>query len=659
MRYRTQLVGLAGATLLFGSALAASAQTAQTWPYPDDVPKPKPVSVELGGESEPDITRLLLAQGVGGAKLSPDASQLLFVSTITGKPQLWVVDTAGGAPRQLTFGLGVDGGQWSPDGRLIIYNADRGGDERYGFYAITPDGQHETELVAKSSAFTTFGDFVGAGQSFAYATTQRDGSAFDTWVAPLAGGAPHELFRGRMGLYPALANPQGTSIAMIEARGESGLDLSVLDVATGHERILRKPAEPAMNNPVAWTPDGRHLYFVTNEDREFTALAELDVATGKSRIVEAPPYSIVAAALSADGRYLAWQTDEHGFDTIHLRDLETGRMLATPELPAGSKAIGFARSAPVLAITIEGPNTPGEVWTWDCRTGRARQAVAPNSAGVDLSALAVPHVVEFKARDGVPLSGLLYMPAKGRKPAPVFLRLHGGPSSHALADWKPDMQYLVASGVAVLDFNYRGSSGAGKALAHLNDGRLRPNEIGDLLDAVAWIKRQPGLDGAHVAVGGSSYGGYLTNAVVGKHPGVFVAAVSQAGVADWTRNLRDASPELKASDRLEYGNIDDPAEQAFFTSISPMTDAAKVRTPMIVETGANDPRDGAAELDAYVAAIRKGGGQVTYMRYENEGHSLRDTADIVDFNRAKVAFLKDHLGLSGQRRGPAAATPAK
>ena len=626
---------------------AASLLTAQTAYRPEDVPHPAPVAVGLAGAAAPDVTRFLLAQGPSEARLSPDGTQLLYVSAVTSKPQLWIVDTAGGAPRQLTFGLGVDGGEWSPDGARIVYAADRGGNERYGFYSITPDGRHEAELVAQSPAFTAFGDFIAGG--IAYATAAHDGRSFDTWFAPLAGGRPRELLRGRMGLYPARADPRGTAIAMVEARGEDGRNLTLLDVATGRERVLRRPAEPAFYAPDAWTPDGRGLYVVTNDGRDFNAVTLLDVATGQSRIVEAPPHDVSGADLSADGRHLAWQTDEHGFYRVHVRDLRTGRLLPTPALPAGVTAIRFARGVPVLAVTVVGPRTPGEVWVWDCRTGRARRVVAPNPAGIDLTALTLPTPVAFAARDGVALSGLLYQPAAAHGPVPVFLRLHGGPSSHARADWKPDVQYLGARGIAVLDFNYRGSTGAGRAAAHLNDRRLRPNEIGDLLDAVAWIKRQRGLDGERIAVGGASYGGYLTNAVVGRHPGVFVAAVSEVGVADWPRNLRNASPRLKASDRLEYGDIDDPADQAFFASISPMNDAARVRTPMLVQSGANDPRNGADELDAYVAAIRAGGGTVAYRRYENEGHVMRDMADIVDFYRAKAAFLEAHFGMNTRR----------
>lgn len=639
MRRMARIGGLAAALLL----------TAQTGYRPEDVPHPAPVAVGLAGAAEPDVTRFLLAQGPREARLSPDGSRLLYISSITGKPQLWVVDTAGGSPHQLTFGLGVEGGEWTPDATRIVYGADRGGDERFGYYTVTPDGAHEAEVVAQSRAFTAFGDFIAGGSAIAYATAGRDGRSFDTWVALLGAGRPREVLRGRMGLYPALANPQGTMLAMVEARGEDGRDLSLLDLATGRERVLRRPAEAAFNAPDAWTPDGRGLYVVTNEGREFNALTLLDVVGGTARMLEAPTHDVAGADVSADGRYLAWLTDEDGLHRLHLRDLRSGRLLPTPALPIGTLTIRFARKVPVLAISVIGPRTPGEVWTWDARTGRARPVVGPSMAGVDPARLVVPSPVRFTARDGVPLSGLLYLPAARSGTRPVFLRLHGGPSSHALANWKPDVQYLVARGIAVLDFNYRGSTGAGKALAHLNDRRLRPNEIGDLLDAVAWIKRQPGLDGKRIAVGGISYGGYLTNAVVGRHPGVFVAAVSEVGVADWPRNLRNASPRLKASDRLEYGNIDDPADAAFLATLSPMNDAARVRTPMLIQSGANDPRNGADELDAYVTAIRAGGGQVQYRRYADEGHVMHGLANIVDFNRAKAAFLEEQFGMRAVR----------
>lgn len=622
---------------------AASPALAQTpWPHPEDIPHPQPVSVPLAGTVPVDVTRFLMASGPQDVSISPDGRRLAYTSTVTGQPQLWIVDTAGGAPRRLTYGLGVDGGIWSPDGATILYGADKGGNERYGFYSITPDGRHEREIIPQSDDFTYFGDFTSDGTGLIYASTAGGRGGFDLWCAALDGSGPRQVAPGRLGLYPASIQPRGSLLLMQEARGEGAVDVSLFDLATGQERSLFKPETASMYGSFAWAPDGSGFYLSSDEGREFAAVAYHDLASGQTRTVTAPDHDVVAVDLSPDGRFLVWATDEGGYHVLHGRDLTTGRDLATPDLPRGAYNLEFARSAPTAVIRVSGPATPGEVWIWTPLDGVTHQVIAPDWAGIDPSTLILPEPVLFPARDGVPLGGLLYRPA-GEGPFPVFLRLHGGPTSHARADWKPDMQYLLSRGIAVLDFDYRGSTGKGKTGASLNDRRLRVNELGDLADAVAWIRAQPGLDG-RVAVGGISYGGYLTNAAVGAYPDLFVAGVSEVGVADWVRNLENASPGLQASDRLEYGDVQNPDDRAFIATLSPMNNAGRIRTPLLVQVGANDPRNGAEEQDQFVQAIRDGGGVVLYRRYEGEGHIMTDLPNIIDYNRAKAAFLLEQFG---------------
>ena len=645
------LISTLALTWAVGAALPAAAQTAEgaaVWPIAADIPKPQPVSVPLAGSATPDVTRYLMASGPNEAALSPDGTQLAYISTVTGEPQIWIVSLDGqngsGAPRRLTYGLGVDGVMWTPDGKAILYGADKGGDERFGLYTVTPDGMKEVEVLPRSDAFTFPGDFGPDGQTLIYATTAGGRGAFSLYAAALDGSGSRQIAEGRLGLYPANVQPHGTLMLMQEARGERGNDLSLIDLKTGKEETLFKPAEPTVYHGISWSPDGSGFFLATDQGHDHAVLGHYDLAARELHIIAEPDHEVLRTALSPDGKILVYATDDTGFVKLNAIDLTTGRTLPTPDLPAGTYSFDFARDAPVLSILIKGPTTPGEVWIWKPETNEARRVVAPDPAGIDLAGLATPEAVRFTARDGVPLSGLLYRPKGVTGSVPVFLRLHGGPTSHARVDWKPDMQYLIARGIAVLDFNYRGSDGDGKAGAALNDRRLRVNEIGDLADAVAWIRTQPGLDGSKVAVGGASYGGYLTNAVLGAYPDLFVAGVSEVGVADWVRNLENAAPSLQASDRVEYGDVHDPVERAFFASISPMNNAAKIRTPLLVQVGANDPRNGAGEQDAFVTAIREAGGTVTYMRYEGEGHVMSDLPNIIDFYRAKAAFLLEHFG---------------
>ncbi|RZJ76377.1 MAG: S9 family peptidase, partial [Brevundimonas sp.] len=318
---------------------AASPAVAQTWPHPEDIPHPQPVSVPLAGSLPVDVTRYLLAAGPEDASLSPDGRWIAFVSRVTGQPQLWVVDAAGGAPRQLTYGLGVDGALWLPDGSAILYGADKGGNERYGFYSVTPDGRREREVVTQSDAFTFLGDFTADGTGLIYATTAGGRDGFELRRAALDGSGSQHVTNGRLGLYPASAQPHGTLLLMQEARGEASSDVSVLDLATGQERTLFKPNTPSTHGSFAWAPDGSGFYMLSNEDRDFAAVFHHDLASGRTRLIAAPDHDVVAVDLSPDGRFLVWTTDEGGYHALHGRDLSTGRDLQTPSLPRGNYSL--------------------------------------------------------------------------------------------------------------------------------------------------------------------------------------------------------------------------------------------------------------------------------------------------------------------------------
>jgi dipeptidyl aminopeptidase/acylaminoacyl peptidase len=620
-------------------------------PNDEDIPKPVPGEMSLAGSEAPDIARFLNVRTALAPSLSPDGTRLAFLTGTTGTPQLWVVDSRAGWPDQLTFGEPVTFHEWSPSGEWIVYGSDRGGNEREGYYVIAPDGSNERELLPPSEAFREFGGFTRDGQRIAYATTERNGEDFDIHLIDVAPGDDREIYRGRMGLYAVSWRPDAGAVILSEARGEDANDAYLLDVRGGQVADLFKPADASRYESFSWVPDGAGFYLVTNEGREFAALAYYDVATRRMRIVDEPEGEVEQVRVAPSGDLMAWVTSDGGYSQLRVRNRKTGSNLSVPSLPRGTYSVQWASRAPVLAIMVSGPQIPGDIWTWDVTTGQLHRATRSATAGLDPASMVVPSHHSFRASDGTMIHGLLYrpraLPANGA--APVVLSVHGGPTAQATPRFNGPHQYLLTRGIAIFDFNYRGSTGYGKTFARLNDRRLRENELSDLRDAVAWLRTQEEIDATRVAIMGGSYGGYLTMAALSRLPDLFAAGVAFVGVANWVTALEGASPQLKASDRIEYGDISDPDDREFFRQISPLWHAANVRAPAMVIHGANDPRDPVTESDQFVRAIREHGGTVEYLRFPDEGHSIRILSNRIIAYRRIAAFLERTLATAGTK----------
>ena len=657
---------------------AATALAQKQTPAPEDVPAPVAGDIGLAGARCPDIARYLNVRSAANPSLSPDGARVAYVTSVTGHAQLWVADVrAGVAPRQITFGEPVTFHEWSPTGEWIAYGVDRAGNEREGFYLISPDGTREVELLAPSQAFRAWGGFSRDGRYVAFSATDPGGADFHVFTLNLKAEElrPLKVYSGRGGNYVAAWKPDRTGLLISRTRGEDANDLLFLDMAKDETVTLFEPQTAARYDSFAWTPDSRGFYMASDQDRDFAGLAFYDLTTRRLTWVETPERDVEQVALSPDGRWLAWTENEGGSSAVILRDLQSGSGLrrrldaATAGLPQGVVgSLAWAANQPRLAIRLSGPSVPGDIWVFDGTRPsmtsrspagarrpdslddlRARLTRVTNSAlaGLDPSQFVRPQPVSFRSHDGEPVHGLLYLPpgASAARRAPVVLAVHGGPTGQARPSFNPVHQYLLARGYAILDFNFRGSTGYGKRFARLDNGRLRPNAVKDMAAAADWLKASGHpVDGAKVAVMGGSYGGYMTFAALAQLPEKFAAGVSFVGVSNWVTALEGASPSLKASDRVEYGDIDNAADREFFRQLSPLTHVAAVRAPLLVSHGANDPRDPITESDQFVRAIRERGGEVEYLRFPDEGHGIRKLSNRVIAYRRVARFLERTLG---------------
>ena len=631
-------------TMLATSSLALAASANTEWDNPEDIPTIEPVTVGLAGEQPADIVRYLMVRGGFQSQVSPDGKTVAFSYRVTGEPQLWVVDTSGGWPRQLTFGTGITFFRWLPDSQHFLVGRDADGNEREGYFLLSVDGTHERQLMPLSDAFRMFGEFSKDGSQFMFSSTERNGLDFDVYVGDVDTGESRIVYEGSFGFIPAAWQPGGDLVIVNEIRGEDAVDVHMLDMASGNMSPLFQPEISAAYGDYAWLPDGSGFYLYTNQDREFAALAFYSLAEEELQFIETPDADITNVTVSGDGRYLAWTTNEDGYAKLHATDRESGRSLDIPQLPPGVYSLGFSKSASALKIGVTGPATPGDVFVWDVSSDAMTRAVESSLAWLDSDTFVVPESLRYPARDGLELQGLLYLPDESvAVNPPVVVKVHGGPTGQSRPTFQAQVQYLVNNGIAVFDVNVRGSTGFGKTYTRLDNQEKRLDSVRDLVDTVAFLSRDDRLNTNRIAVMGGSYGGYMVNAVLGSYPGVFDAGASFVGVSDWVRALQEASPMLQAGDRIEYGDIREEKWQEFYKVNSPINNAHKINVPLFVEHGANDPRDPVTESDRIVKTVRENGGTVTYMRFPDEGHSVSKQANRVAFYRALADFLEEHL----------------
>jgi dipeptidyl aminopeptidase/acylaminoacyl peptidase len=616
-------------------------------------PSDEPLRIGLAGEDPANIARYLMARGAGGARLSPDGESLAFFWSVTGQAQLWVMPASGGKPRQLTFGSGLTFFRWTPEGDRLIYGADNDGNEQPAYYAIAADGSEERVILAAAQGgFRSFGDF--AGNEIVYSSTERNQLDFDIWRASLD-GTPDLVFEGTFGYFAQAVSPDGRHLIVTETVGEDSDNLYLLDLESGEMTTLSKPDPRASHGGggFAWLPDGSGFYFATNRDRDYAALAFHDLSSGETRFVAEPDADVASVALCGqDDDYLAWTENHDGFHRLNVRNRSNGEAVDLPELPEGVYGLNCADRADRLALSINGWRTPGDIHLIELDSARSERVFTANLAGLDPERLVRPESIRIEARDGVQLQGLLYLPdaesRSGDGPAPVVFDVHGGPTGQSQASWEPSSQYLLDHGIAVFQPNVRGSAGFGRIYVTLDDQEKRLDSVRDLVDMLAYFEDDPRIDTRRAAVRGGSYGGYMVNAVLTEYPEAFSAGVSLFGVSDWVAALEIASPGLKASDRIEFGDISEPRWREFYASISPINKADQIKVPVLYSHGVMDPRVDIGETEVMVKALRANGIDAPFVRMPDEGHGWRKLSNQLFYFRREVEFLQEQLADPGK-----------
>jgi dipeptidyl aminopeptidase/acylaminoacyl peptidase len=359
------------------------------------------------------------------------------------------------------------------------------------------------------------------------------------------------------------------------------------------------------------------------------------------------PCDVASADVSHDGAFVALRANVEARHELRLFDARMQKELKLSGLPAGNvQSLHFHDQRPEVAFAVNSAQSPSTLYALDPRSGRVEAWTRPAvPAGLNPGRFPDPQTVRWPSFDGRSISGLLHQPPAsftGRRP--VVVLIHGGPEGQATVGFMARYNYLVNElGVAVIQPNVRGSAGFGKTFISLDDGMKREDSVKDIGALLDWIATQPQLDAGRVLVMGGSYGGYMALASSVHYADRIAGAIDTVGISHFVTFLTRTESYRRDLRRVEYGDERDPAMRAFLERISPLSNAERIRKPLFVVQGKNDPRVPYTEAEQIVAKVRGNGTPVWYLRAENEGHGFarKENADYLFY--ASLVFMQNTL----------------
>lgn len=610
------------------------------------------------------IDRYLNVRAATSPSFSPDGRFIAYLSNTTGIPQAWIIPAQGGESIQLTFGHdAVREVHFSPVRNELIFSMDSGGNERTQLYrmyglgeeSLQPigDGWDFEDLSNAPKAIQQFAGWSHDGSRIAFAANREDPSRFDLYTQSIAfgdarSGEPKLLARGPGGYYSAIAwSPD--DLWLLAERTESNVnqDLYLIEIATGQTRLLTPHEGDAQFQSAAWSHDGRKVYCVsTHGGRDVAQFAEIDIASGAIHFPHDGMWEIEHVEVSSKGKYLLLFENVDGRSRLRLRPPEQIDRYEEPAIPCGvTSAAVFSPDDRSIAISHDGPRHNSDIWIIDLTApfeSNCKQLTHSGRAGLPFNEFVEPEMVHYPTFDGRQIPAWWFpAPIASSNPGPVIVYPHGGPESQSRPNFSGLFQYFLARGYSILAPNVRGSSGYGTAFMNLDNTTKRMDSVADLAHAAYWLRDQKKGDPKRIAVYGGSYGGFMVLAAVANYPDLWAAGIDVVGICNFVTFLEQTGEWRRAHREKEYGNLREHRE--FLVQISPLHHADKIRCPLMVIHGANDPRVPVGEAEQIVDVLRNRGVEVEYLRYEDEGHGLVKLKNRLDAYPKMASFLDRHL----------------
>ena len=583
---------------------------------------------------------------------SRDEDKILFTSDASGILNAYEVRLSDRSQRQLTYSLNenIQSISYFPNDPRILFSKDRGNLENSIICVLEPTGK---EIVL------TTGDEVQAfvhswsldQQSFYVSTNERDSRVQDLYKFDARTLARSLIYKAtdKYSFCSISADERYVLFAKFERSSDSNIYL--YDVNSAEMKCLSTHEGDVLNCLAVFNRNATAIYFVTNQDSDFRYVQRLDLASGELQCAERVNGDVAWTFFTPDGRrrITFWNEPSTTYKVMNIHDEATGSVFTLPGFSEQSITSALvSQSGRYLAFYADGDRSPTNLYVHDFETGLTTQLTESLNSKIDRQDLVESQLVSFSSFDGLEIPCLLWRPhgTSDTNKAPALVWVHGGPGGRLAKGYKGRIQYFVNHGYVVLGVNYRGSFGFGKkffAADHRKHGR---EPLWDCIAAKHYLERLAYVDASSIGIAGASFGGYMALAAVTFHEDEFAAAVSICGLSDLV-SFANMLPKYWDKKRF-YEKLGDPQkDEELLRAISPFFHADRIKRPVMILQGATDPRCPKEQSDRMVAAIRKLGGTVEYLVYEDEAHGFRKRKNAIHAYEAILNFLDSNVKSKG------------
>ncbi len=596
------------------------------------------------------IEQFFQTESVWSAAFNTDETKILVNSNRSKIFNVYEIELADTVSHALTGSdkeslFAVD---YVPGTEHFIFSADKGGNENDHLYLQTSP-MTVRDLTPSYKEKASFIGWTKDRTHLFYLSNKRTPLFFDVYKMDTAKWEPLMIYKNDSGLDVNRISHNERYLVLTRNITTDRNELYVFDTQTKETKQLSTTAQgDAQYFPAGFEPNDSHLYYITNEGQEFAYVVKYNLSTGAKETFFQTKWDVAYMQISENGKYHVIGINEDGRDKVLLFDHASGKEVKLPKLKSGYlSGINISRSEKNMIFTVSSDRSSDNLYWYNVESKQLKQLTNTLNPEINSDHLVDAQVVRFKSFDGVEVPAIYYKPKQAGKDnkVPALIWVHGGPGGQSRVGYSNTIQYFVNHGYAILAVNNRGSSGYGKTFYKMDNRNHGDKDLKDCVWGKRWLAQQNYIDSTKIGIYGGSYGGFMSLAGIIQYPNEFAVGVDVFGVTNWIRTLRSIPPYWESYRKALYDEMGDPgtADSVRLRNISPLFNTDKIKTPLLVLQGANDPRVLQVESDEIVAGAKKNGTPVEYVLFPDEGHGFMKKENQVKAASETLRFLNKYL----------------